>query len=314
MSIHILPKILLENNRARLNPARRSATSSGDAGARSAAAARAAVPNLSKAHISPQGAQDKPKVTYWVGGNLMKVTKGKIHAINKGGGKRNQVGDFSRASRRRLIYSVARVERCQPGHFLTVTWPKDFPEDPKIWKRKLDTLFKRMSRHFPRASGFWRLEPQERGAPHFHLMIYGLPTVPIKALVNWFAQNWYEIVGSGDVLHLLWHLGKLGKGNRPCIQAMRSHRGAMSYTSKYIAKLPDGKSPSWCHPGRWWGVFNAAALPLAGMVVIEATYGEAAKIMRLARRKMNRKGLGGLMSLHLLCNAEYWFDNWDKMT
>jgi hypothetical protein len=62
------------------------------------------------------------------------------------------------------------------------------------------TLFGKWLRRYSkgRCGAIWKLELQDRGAPHFHLLIFGLRYLPAALL----ARRWYEIVGSGDVNHL----------------------------------------------------------------------------------------------------------------
>ena len=38
----------------------------------------------------------------------------------------------------------------------------------------------------------WKLEPQERGAPHYHCLIWG---VDEGELLDFVAYTWYEIAG-----------------------------------------------------------------------------------------------------------------------
>jgi hypothetical protein len=131
--------------------------------------------------------------------------------------------------------------------FVTLTYPGRWAGDWKRWKRDLDTWRRRLFHRCPRAAFVWKLEPQVRGAPHFHLIVIGVPFLA-KA---WLSRSWYEVVGSGDPKHLV-------AGTN--VQQVRSHRGVKSYAAKYTAKqqkLPE----SWQDGvGRWWGVYGRARL------------------------------------------------------
>jgi hypothetical protein len=133
--------------------------------------------------------------------------------------------------------------------FLTLTYPANYPGSWSTWKRQLDTWLKRLRRRYPAAAGVWKLEPQKRGAPHFHLLVIGTPFVA----KSWLSESWYAAVGSNDPKHLV-------AGTN--VQLAHSHRGVLAYAAKYTAKaqlLP----ASWQGGvGRWWGVFNRAGLAI----------------------------------------------------
>ena len=80
--------------------------------------------------------------------------------------------------------------------------------------------------------GIWKLEPQERGAPHYHCLIWG---VDEEDLFDFVAYTWYEIAGNNDRNHLKFHLGLL-PNSKPCVSKVRSWRGVWAYASKYLGK------------------------------------------------------------------------------
>lgn len=131
--------------------------------------------------------------------------------------------------------------------FVTLTYPSAYPGTWAIWKRHLDSWLKRLRRRLPDSGAVWKLEPQKRGAPHFHLLLVGTPFLAR----DWLSRSWYEVVKSRDVRHL-------AAGTQ--VQIAHSHRGVVAYAAKYVAKhekLPvewqDGV-------GRWWGVAHREAL------------------------------------------------------
>ncbi len=131
--------------------------------------------------------------------------------------------------------------------FVTLTYPRDWPGDWSAWKRQLDTWLKRVRRRLPGAAGVWKLEPQVRGAPHFHLLMIGAPYLGRE----WLSRTWYEVVGSGDPKHL-------AAGTN--VQLAHSHRGVLAYAAKYTAKAQLLPATWQGGVGRWWGVFNRAGL------------------------------------------------------
>jgi hypothetical protein len=135
--------------------------------------------------------------------------------------KRGRVGDFSVKARGRLMDLCARIRRDAMALFVTLTYPRSWAGDPKIWKRDLDAFGKWMRRGFPGCSFIWKLEPQQRGAPHYHLLVWGIPFLHHELL----ARRWFEVVGSNDPAHL-------AAGAR--VEAVRSRRGVMRYAKQAL--------------------------------------------------------------------------------
>lgn len=171
------------------------------------------------------------------------------------GGLRGRIRDFSKASRRNLLRTTARVQRGVLPLFLTLTYPGSFSSSPHQWKRDLSTWVKRLHRRYPDAGLIWRLEPQKRLAPHYHLLIWGI-SEHLRSFRAWVSESWYEVVGSEDIRHLQ-------AGTR--VEHIRSGRGVMFYAGKYLAKLPERVSPDgpdWsAGVGRWWGVRYPENIP-----------------------------------------------------
>lgn len=217
---------------------------------------RASCPPLSSGHISPHRRQEfdktQPFVEFAKGGNVSGVRipsgpqKGVPHV------DRQEIKGFSFKSRTRLLRLVNSVDQtaCKAGDFvfITQTYPKEFPS-ARASKRDLDTFIKRFERKYDRPWLVWKLEPQRRGAPHYHLLVW-LPGVRDDELVRFVATCWHDIAGRGDRNHLAWHLGKLG--NKPCVERVRDFAGVSRYAGKYLGK-PTGGDEEWQHQGRYWG-------------------------------------------------------------
>lgn len=172
--------------------------------------------------------------------DLVKVKRANQQAPK--GGPRGKVAGFSRASRKRFLENMAMTRNAEAGAFITLTYPGEYSPDPLRWKRDLDVFLKRLKRIQPNVAGFWRLEFQQRGAPHFHLLVFGLTTSAAR-LRTWVRLAWFKVVGSGDERHLR-------VGTRT--DAIKSRRHAMNYASKYAAKQCDDEIEA----GRLWGKFG----------------------------------------------------------
>jgi len=138
---------------------------------------------LSTSHIRPHTGGDLWQVNAYRGGSLIQVCAPSVRGDNNGGGKRGIITRFSGASRRRLMRALAKTKRTLLPVFVTLTYPDNFPGDPNVWKLHLKAWLKRLKREHPKAAGFWKLElkPRQSGenagrvAPHFHLLLWGLP-------------------------------------------------------------------------------------------------------------------------------------------
>lgn len=229
------------------------------------ATARAPQPlGLSSAHISPG------EFTIYPNGHLMTVGIPHPENIRVGGGKRGRA-TFSKASRRRLLHKCAKTDkRCVPL-LVTLTYPKEFPIDAEIWKKHLDNFAKRFFRKYPNAGLAWKLEPQQRGAPHFHLLVWN---VPFAWLYAFTARNWYEVVGSGDEKHLR-------AGTR--VEIARTSKGAKTYFAKYIGK---SNNEFQREVGRYWGF--RGQVPWSDLFSIQSNYPVAIQMMRYQKRFMMR--------------------------
>lgn len=258
---------------------------------------------LSKAHISPQ---DWPGVIWSEGASVLKVSKGG-HCDAVGGGMRGIISGFSDDSRRRLLYTIGRVRRdAELPLFVTMTYPYTFPTVRQS-KRDLDTFLKRFRREFPGAGLIWKLEPQERGAPHYHMLVWGVPLVTvdekvmtISGLKYFVPITWYEIAGGGDVNHLRWHMGELG--NKHCVQPVRSWRGVWAYAAKYLGKTFEVSG--WDNPGRFWGVVQRHNIPFGEERRMEVDRKIACNMQRYQRRFAHIKTRG--RSMTTFCDAGQW--------
>lgn len=283
------------------------------------------LPGLSTSHISPQELREcggvvdvevpdsiirdeiQPQVECWLGGELVKVRRRRMKRRQRGGGKRGRITGFSENSRRNLQRKVAQLRRDRLPLFVALTYPDDFPRNHRIWKRHLDSWFKRLEREFPRAACIWRQELIDRksgvnqgeAAPHFHLLLYG--SIPLSwEFKRWLSRSWYEVVASGDERHLR-------AGTR--VERIRSHRGVKKYVSKAMARITGELSKVTQvidgGVGRWWGVFNKELLPWGARVVLSVSQATANNAIRYLRRfaKIRTRAY---LSLTGMGNGEQW--------
>lgn len=214
------------------------------------------------------------------------------------------ISEFSREAQRNMFYMIARIRRdCLPS-FITLTFPKVYSDNPKDWKKSLKNFIQHLGRRFPEVSGIWKLEPQKRGAPHFHLLVWGVSCTELLAVVPW---EWFTLVGNGDLQHLQWHQGNCGSGNIPCVQEVVTEKAMYHYVTKYISK---SSVEGWKNVGKWWGVFFKERLPFGEEVVFEITDENAIQIMRYMRRFTGHRSCTGRnnQSRQIICDANHWME------
>ena len=185
-----------------------------------------------------------------------------VHYVNSkgGGGRRGVIKTFSTASFRRLRKLVLSLVS-QPTLFITLTYPEFFPT-ARISKRHLDNFFKALSRFAPDVWAIWKLEPQKRGAPHFHLLVGGISLLSKRdfdIFKEWLTRTWFRVVGSGDKKHLK-------AGTQVVNLEYEQKKGqnidlVILYVSKYFSK-PVESIEGWDSPGRFWGIHNRKALEI----------------------------------------------------
>lgn len=194
---------------------------------------------------------------------------------------RGRIDSFSRRSRSRLIQQCVKVDRSKQAGalFVTLTYPSSWPADSSSWKRHLDSFWKRCQREYPHLSAIWKLEFQLRGAPHFHLLVYGQPFVPHA----WIAEQWFEVVGSGDEAHR-----KAGTE----VRRVESYRHAAYYASKYLSKIQTNGEGG-AYVGRYWGVLGRRHIPVncAERRLDPRSFVRLARVLRgVARSRRKRRG------------------------
>lgn len=231
-------------------------------------------------------ARARCEVTAAVGGACTKVRRHYLKpTAHTWAAPRGKVREFSRRSRTRLMQTMCALPIKHVGRgvlFVTLTYPAAYPGEWSTWKRQLDTFLKRVRRRLPAAGGVWKLEPQKRGAPHYHLLIVGVPFIA-KA---WLTEAWRAAIKTDDEWHRVYGVW---------VELARSHRGVIAYAAKYTAKHQELPA-SWAEGvGRWWGVFGRAQLGITWInaPLTQSEYFAFARVLReLVARRSKHLGRG----------------------
>lgn len=173
-------------------------------------------------------------------------------------GDEQVIPGFSDCARRRLRNRLHAMRRDADGLFLTLTYHETDPT-PDECKRHLDRFWKRLERRFPGISAIWKMEPQERGIPHFHLVIYGVQFVPLPLLLS----MWHEVTDETSDEHR-----QPGSGGVEVERFVNENGKLQSYMAKYMAETYDTwpkaeEGDPWAETGRWWGCLGRKHLPFA---------------------------------------------------
>jgi hypothetical protein len=174
-----------------------------------------------------------------------------------------------------------------------LTYPHEYPEDPERCKRHLAALRKRLQREYGSFAAFWRLGIQQRGAWHFHLLLFvGASIGSVGELRRFISSSWYEITGKVSE-------GHLRAGTR--VEAVKRWREATSYVERYMAKPEE--FPEGLQTGRVWGIWNKELLPVQWEKV-EVSLRDAFRIRRIYRKLAKRNGSGSLRRITVFIRHE----------
>jgi hypothetical protein len=159
----------------------------------------------------------------------------------------NDIKEFSKHSRRRLFSIITSLDYDAYGKpiFVSATWHEDYPNSKNDIKTHLDKFHKRLKRNLPDFHIVWKLEYQERGAPHFHFVLF-----PLDSSKSFQTDQTY------DIIKLHWdslkqckcvHCKKYSIKTKP----INEFGHCMIYISKEIGKLTQNQQHH--NLGRIWG-------------------------------------------------------------
>src|SRR5215211_3762364 len=199
---------------------------------------------------------------------------------------------------RMVMVAIPFSERCvfvqgSQGSSRIESYPHEYPEDPELCKNHLKALRKRLQWNFGTFAAFWRMGIQERGAWHFHLLLFaGSSLGSIGKLRRFISSSWYEVTGKVSE-------GHLRAGTR--VEAVKKWKQATSYVERYMAKPEE--FPEGLQTGRIWGVWNKELLPIRWETA-EVSLRDAFRIRRIYRKLAKRKGSGSLLNITVFVRCE----------
>ena len=219
--------------------------------------------------------------------------------LNAKAGNRGIVSEFSEKSKDRLRSLTKDLQALgvEADLMLTLTYPGDWKSCVpcgRTAKRHLQAMKSRLGRYFRKLgftwSALWFLEFQKRGAPHFHLIIWGpaMKHLDHRRARRWALNAWADIVAHPDPIHRA-RGRKAGTG----LDIMRSRH--FGYASKYADKRSQKTVPDeYKNVGRFWGLWNYKPPPPV-LLSFTASYNDllslAARLFRCVREHSRYFGI-----------------------
>ncbi|MEM9131471.1 MAG: hypothetical protein AAGA59_01615 [Actinomycetota bacterium] len=204
------------------------------------------------------------------------------------------VQGFSRRSRMRLRAAGASIDwaaaqtPASQMAMLTLTYPDDWrtacptPADLLAQRKALEKRFKRATGY--RMRFLWKREFQERGAPHLHMYGWWPRAIADEWFTKWLSANWYEVVGTGNPLHLQAGTGVDHEESLKMSDPNRVGNYFASYASNGKYKDYQNVAPEgWVNPngsvGRYWGYVGLQRMHAD----VQISHGDMMRLERLLR-------------------------------
>jgi len=182
--------------------------------------------------------------------SYLRDTKVKIRQsspVRVGGGKRGKVTGFSEGSRRNLMFLFRNTEGRFPV-WIDLTYPGEYPSDGEVSKRHLRAFLAFLKRRG--IDDIWKLEFQERGAPHYHLVVS-------KCVEYYEIQKvWDRIIGND------WKARGEKHSSSTSVGAIKSVAQLYYRVQKYFTKRDQTDVPlGYENVGRFWGCSRGLLRP-----------------------------------------------------
>lgn len=145
---------------------------------------------------------------------------------------RGQIKSFSKRARFRLFFLLSKlrdITEVKPL-FISLTYHYSHTKDTQKHRKDIHLWLTELRRYDPGAAYIWRLEYQERGAPHFHLIVYPGTQYRKTKGAEYTAKLslfWHRIADPNSKAHESYGFHQ---------RIINDYRMACAYVSKYIAK------------------------------------------------------------------------------
>jgi hypothetical protein len=231
--------------------------------------------------------------------------------------KGSEVTKWSKRSRMRMVRAVAELDysdwKISDGALamVTLTLPGDWvalAPDGKTFKKLVEKLRKRWLRAVGGWRCLWKLEFQERGAPHMHLLMRVPAMVGTQTFEQWLSEAWAGCCGASPVIDGVDRWGRpsseysrhlsAGTGVDFSGKKFSDPRRIALYFLGHSMKGPDGKEyqhivpEEWRGagkgPGRFWG-FSGFEKAVVELEISHADFAVLARQFRKLQRARDWK-------------------------
>jgi len=231
---------------------------------------------------------DTHTLTVYPGAQLAKLKEKSpgMSPPQRGGGRRGPSSNvFTKRQRRTLEKRLGKLDLSVPFDFVTLTYAdnygrcpeRGFPCDPEIYRNDLDRFWGRLEYQYQQVGLIWRLEFQAgRGAPHYHLLLYGLTDRSCDEVQVELAKLWADVTGV--------EFERVLEGGVDVRRPKTLSQRKESFT--YMAKRhgPQLTSPYIEHRRRFWHWKGKKHLPQVSPVTIQLEEDEGFSLRRSMRR------------------------------
>lgn len=192
---------------------------------------------------------------------------------------RGPIKGFTKAAKKRLleymltvdINSVAQPLKRSPqgkAFFVSLTYRQLYVSNYQR-RKHLEAFKKRLVRQYGKTGVIWKLEYQERGTAHYHLMVFFPQLMDWRGFRDWCVGAWRSVTKDDcypDVQTVYVEKNNVGK--------------LINYIIKYLAKDFEADLPT----GRVWGCWYPEMIPTSPDFVKHLTYEEYVEYLRRVRR------------------------------
>lgn len=173
-----------------------------------------------------------------------------------------------------------QTSKLQQPTFVTLTYHHGADNDPDRHQRDRNAFLTALRRTVDGLQYIWRLEPQQRGTPHFHVILWqSIDADPVDpdTLAREIRAIWHRLADPESAHHAAY-------GTH--IRQIDSYRKALSYVSKYCAKedQPDAAKLN----GRRWGTSTDLPINAIHQQILSET--EFLCLRRLVKRLLRARG------------------------
>jgi hypothetical protein len=232
-------------------------------------------------------------------------------------GPERRIVEWSLASRRNMVRTFACLDwgpfavAGVVAEMVTLTYPGDWrasAPDGRTVKRHLERFRSRWERKWGPLVGVWKMEFQQRGAPHLHLYVARPVSGRDADFRRWVSEAWFEVVGSGDIRHLR---AGTGVDRQFCARAVDVRRLCTYFSkhnSKYAGKSEQNEVPAGFYDvGRFWGVWGMEKA-VERVELTRRDYHQVVRILRQLQRaarpgRRRLRAMGGEAGLWTLTGS-----------